>query len=257
MAGSMELENRLRRSFQLLALCAGTISSTAAAEASESSMVDVCDTKIRIGGTVFNAKAPARSWALLYPAPNKRGGVYRQGMRVDVYRLVAIEPRGILLQGEEKLCWLRLAPEFEPPRARSRPEPARTPRARGRARRAAFTRAELESGVQMVQPRSYVVERSLVREALSRAPRIARATRTRLVGARDRPWGLQLRRLARDGLLVSLGLRRNDVVKTLNGFLLVTPEGVLGARAQVQQAQRLSLAIERNGTPLTLEYRVN
>jgi hypothetical protein len=252
----MELDKQIRYSFQILALCAGAISTTATANAPTSSAIEVCDTKIRIGGTVFNAKSPARSWALLYPAPNKRGGVYRRGMQVDAFQLVAIEPRGVLLQREENLCWLRLAPEFEPPRARGRAEPARSPR-RARAQRAAFTRDELANGVQEVRPRSYVVQRRLLREALSRAPRIARATRTRFVGSRGRPRGLQLRALARNGLLESIGLRRNDVVKTLNGFSIVTPEGLLGARGQLQQAQRLSLAIERNGTPLTLEYRVN
>lgn len=229
--------------------------SAAANDAAIASRIDTCETQIRIGGSVYHEKKPARSWALLYPPASKRGGVYRPGMRIDAYRVVAIEPRGILLQGRDELCWLRLAPALDSPPARRPPQPARPKRSRTAS--AAFTRDELARGVQKIQAQSYVVQRSLVREALARAPRIARSTRTRFVGSRAQPKGMQLRSLARDGLLESLGLRRADVLKTLNGFSLTTPDGILGARGQVQNAQRLSLSIERKGKALTLEYRID
>ena len=248
----MGSKTRIEHWAVLLVACAFT-ASPGFADDDKSGRIEACETNIRIGGSVYHDRRPMHSWALLYPGASQRGGIYRPGMRVDAYRVVAIEPRGVLLERQAEVCWLRLAPKLES-RARA---PTPKPRAkRWRAPRTAFTRDELGRGVQRVQAQRYVVQRSLLREALARAPRIARSTKTRFIGGRTRPKGLMLRSLARGGLLEALGLKRNDVVKTLNGFSLTTPEGMLGARAQLQAAPRLSLSIERRGQPLTLEYRV-
>src|SRR5688572_20294539 len=104
---------RTHRWTQLFVLSTFSAPYVVSADKPSAGRIERCETSIRIGGSVYYEKSPGRSFALLYPAANKRGGVYRPGMRVDAYRLVAIEPRGILLQREDELCWLRLAPRLE------------------------------------------------------------------------------------------------------------------------------------------------
>ncbi len=237
----------------VLALCGLTVRYAAPASADA---LPVCDTQIRVGGSVYHDREPARSWALMYPAPSARGGVYRPGMHIAAYRIVTIEPRGIVLAREDQQCLLRMkaAVAAQPPPRRGG---AAVPKKERKRARAAFTRDELSRGVRSVSPTRFVIDRALLQEALARAPKIARATKVRYVGSRAKPKGLLLRSFPKDGLLRSLGLKPNDVVKTINGFSLVTPDGMLGARALVNKTENLSLIIEREGRPMSLEYRVN
>lgn len=209
----------------------------------------ICETDIRIVGALFNAQHPERSQVLLRSAPGRRSAVYRPGMSINQYRLLAIEPRAVLFADGGQSCWLRMVPG---PRARPTSPPAPSAaKAEHPVRGAAFNERELSEGIQPLGPSSFRIRRAFLREALGRGAGLVRRARIRAVGQ-----GLQLQRLDRGGLLKKLGLERKDVLQTINGLSLTTPEGVLGARALLGTAERFSLTLERDGQRRTLEYVV-
>jgi len=53
-----------------------------------------------------------------------------------------------------------------------------------------------------------------------------------------------------------LGLKNGDLLKTLNGVSLASPEDALEADAHVRDGKNFVLSIERAGTPLDIHYHV-
>lgn len=246
------------RHFTLVVMCV-TLSAQAEVLAQQPSwlrMPEECGSalqaEMRLSGTVYDNRRPERSLAILgSPAPRRSTAVYRCGSRIGAYRLLEVHPRAVLLSAEQGApCWLRMTRVPAPkPRA---PAPRRSPRRSG-----AFTSEELDRSIQQLQPSVYRVERGLIDRAIGRASTLARTTRMRPVQQHGVAVGLALQRLPKDGLLAKLGLRRGDVLKTLNGFQIASLDGMLRARSQLTSAPRLSLALVRGGQQLTIEYRLH
>jgi general secretion pathway protein C len=213
----------------------------------------VCDTKLRLIATLHDAHRPENSRAVLGLPMPRSATLYRSGAQVDDFRLVEVHPRGVRLRRHDSSCWLRITPADRGGASAS----ARPSKARKRARaKAEFSAHELDSGVEKLGPTSFRVDRVLLKQALERARGIARATRVRYVEHQSRPSGVRLRRIAKDGLLARLGLKRGDTVRTLNGLELTNPSGMLSARVALPTARAVSVVIERDGRPITLEYQI-
>lgn len=67
-----------------------------------------CKTDVRLSGAVYNARHPERSFALVQVRKNEHAGLVRVGSSLGAFRILAIEPRGILLRSTDGQCWLRL-----------------------------------------------------------------------------------------------------------------------------------------------------
>lgn len=220
-------------------------------EACEGSMQD----QIRLSGTIYDPKRPERSFAILGKRSESGTAVYRSGARIGTLELLEVHPRAVLLDSEEGApCWLRMTPvnrSTQPERPIAE-QKKKKPRAKGNV----FSKEELEQKVRKLGDGKYRVERSLLQRALESAPALARRTRTKVVQRGGAAVGVSLRRLPRDGLLSHLGFKRGDVIRTVNGISFGNLDGVLKARTQLTSAPRLSVALLRNGKPVTLEYQV-
>jgi general secretion pathway protein C len=68
--------------------------------------------------------------------------------------------------------------------------------------------------------------------------------------------GFRLYAVRADGPLPRLGFQNGDVIRAINGVDLTTPEQALEVYAAVRSAAHVSVALERNGEPITNEYWV-
>lgn len=210
---------------------------------------------VRLSGTVYDARHPERSLAVLATPSTHKTGVYRCGARWGALRILEVRPRAVLVGSDtDSPCWLPMTRPNAPAAA-----PATAPKQRERSsrRRAAFTSDELEQSIQMIRPDVYRVDRALLDKAFARAAQISRTTRTRTVEVRGAPVGMSITSLPQGGLFEHLGLKRGDVLKTLNGFQVASLDGMLKAKTQLGSASRLSLSVVRGGKPMTLEYRLH
>jgi type II secretory pathway component PulC len=216
-------------------------------------------TLIRVAGTVYDARHPERSMAILGSASSPSTAVYRTGSRYGSLELLEIRPHAVLLSSdrEESPCWLKMMrpnPNAPPP-APATP-PADPPEPSKREKKKAFSDEELKQGIQQVGPGIYRVHRSILDKALARVPKLARTTRTKTIKQNGTPVGISLTRMESGGLFEHLGLKKDDVLKTVNGFDMSSVDGMLSARTQLSSAPRLSVSVVREGRPMTLEYRV-
>jgi general secretion pathway protein C len=70
------------------------------------------------------------------------------------------------------------------------------------------------------------------------------------------PFGLRLFAVRPDGPFASLGLRNGDIVRSVNGISLTSPDSALKVYATLKVASHLSVTIDREGCPFTIEVSV-
>ncbi len=143
-----------------------------------------------------------------------------------------------------------LARAEESRRGRLRAEVRRKAEGGGRPER---VREEGED-VRQLAPESYRVSRA----AAGRLAGDARLRTTRVVPAlRDgQVVGFRLLRVHPDGPLAVLGLQSGDVIVAVNGMTTASAEQAREAYARVKGADRVLVAVEREGKRLRLEYVV-
>jgi len=198
---------------------------------------------------------PASAHALVREKSSGRFRILRPGDGLDGGRVVAsIHTRRVLLrrgQRQEYLALDRLqTARAVAARRRPRQNPARP---RGRPRSAA---ASLLPGVRRAGPGRWEIRPSVIRK-LTQNPGLLRGSARVSVQLRHgRQIGFRIHRMPNGGIYQGLGLRNEDVIRSVNGRPLTSPDRALEAYAKLRKATRIVLGITRGGRALRHEYVV-
>lgn len=68
--------------------------------------------------------------------------------------------------------------------------------------------------------------------------------------------GFQLRRIRRNSLVAQLGLKRGDIISSINDIPLNSPEKALQLFGQLRQASKVSIDLKRRGKAMTFAYEI-
>jgi general secretion pathway protein C len=68
--------------------------------------------------------------------------------------------------------------------------------------------------------------------------------------------GVKLYGIRRTSLLGRLGIRNGDMLRTINGFDMTSPDTALEAYSRLRSADKLTLAVKRQNNEMTIEYNV-
>ncbi|MBI2891722.1 MAG: hypothetical protein HYY13_13180 [Nitrospirae bacterium] len=102
----------------------------------------------------------------------------------------------------------------------------------------------------------FVLERATVDEHLSNLS--ALLTQARVVPHFNRgvPDGFRIFSIRPGSLFEQIGLKNGDVLHSINGLDITTTEEALKAFTQLKGANRMTLQLERNGTPQAMNYDI-
>ena len=107
--------------------------------------------------------------------------------------------------------------------------------------------------IRNVGPNQYVVKRADLNKATGNLG--ALASQARIVpSAKDN--GFKIFSITKDSLYSKIGIQNGDVLKSINGIELSSPDKALEAYSRLQSASKLSLDIIRKGQNETLEYTI-
>jgi general secretion pathway protein C len=164
-----------------------------------------------------------------------------RGEREPVFRrhgaeVLAIAPDRVTLQRDGAPCVARM---FAPPRAATASSPATA--ARGIVRTGADT---------------FALDRSARDALIDGAGDLIRSVAVRPEKQGDDVIGLRIAMLKPGTPLDALGVRAGDVLLSLDGTPLTSPDRMLEAYARVRTEERIRLVIQRDGRPLQLDYQV-
>jgi general secretion pathway protein C len=221
-----------------------------------------CDGPSRLVAAVTNPRVPEWSFAAIADAGGKTM-LFRVGNDISGRRIESIEPSRVVLRPSSggRRCELTM---FSPvtaaaPVAMAAPvDPAAstdmgTPPVPTDSK---ISPEELQAGVTRISDTKFSVTRGLVTKLLENQSEIMRSARIIPHEEDGRVVGVKLYGIRRNSLLGTLGLQNGDMLRTLNGFDMTSPDKALEAYARLQTASNITLSAVRRGQPLNVEYGI-
>jgi len=116
--------------------------------------------------------------------------------------------------------------------------------------------AAMVSKITKVSDTQFNVERSLVDELLQNQAQLMRSARIVPEKSGGEVVGIRLMRIRKGTLLSHLGMQNGDRLDSINGFSMGDPQKALEAYGRLRTADKLSVQINRKGSPMTLEFNI-
>lgn len=220
-----------------------------------------CDGSMRLVASVAFQRMPEWSFAQVSNGSDPPM-LYRQGSRVTDKELVMVLPSAVYMRSSNgRLCSLFLfvpAPQAAPEVAAAVPPPSTgvPPTTAGLVQSGSITEAELDSGIKAEGETKFTVQRSFVDRVLQNQAEIMRSARIVPHEENGQVMGVKLYGIRRNSLLGKLGLQNGDLLRTINGFEMSSPDTALEAYAKLRTASNLSVAVVRRGRPMTVDYDI-
>jgi len=208
-----------------------------------------CDGSVRLVASIFSPRKEDWSFASLALSAGSPL-LYRPGNTVEGKTVDSIYPEAVFLKNASGvLCSLTM---FKSPN-----QPPPVPAVAAAAPAAATSAdAELDQGIKQQSETKYTVRRSLVDKLLQNQAELMRSARVVPHEENGRVVGVKLYGIRKTSLLGKLGLQNGDMLRTINGFDMGSPDSALEAYAKLRSASNLSLAVVRRGNAVTMEYNI-
>lgn len=209
----------------------------------------------KLVGTVAGAHAPR--FAILETTAHPAGqAVYQVGDMVQQVVIVDIRSDCVVLErGEgrrESLCF-QTDSGTTPLQQSAVPPPAVRQRAATPAPRPGDAGS---TGIVRVDPGTWRVSRDLILENFANVGSLSSQATVTPYFVQGQQQGFRLSHIRAAGLLQQIGLQEGDVLQTVNGLNLYTPQEALQAYQQLQTESTVRINILRNNRPATLTYEL-
>ena len=114
----------------------------------------------------------------------------------------------------------------------------------------------MEQGIEKVNDTNYTLSRSMLNKVLDNAGKLIgiAAVAPKMEGGQS--VGMEIRGVRPNTLLTKLGIQNGDILETVNGQSLTSPDAALGAYSTLRTADKFSLSVRRGGQALMLNYRM-
>lgn len=220
-----------------------------------------CDSTVKLVASVHSERSPEWSFASL-ASGSEPPLLFREGNKVGDKEVVSVYPRAVYLrQGNGKLCSLTLfvdpnAVKPAAPVAAIAPTTPTEAAAVPSAPTSGIGEAELDQNISKQSETQYTVQRTFVDKLLASQNEIMRSARIVPHEENGQVVGVKLYGIRRNSLLGKLGVQNGDLLRTINGFDMASPDSALEAYAKLRTASNLSVAVTRRGQPMGLEYNI-
>jgi general secretion pathway protein C len=219
-----------------------------------------CEGNLRMVSAMHFEAMPEWSFAALTTG-SEEALLYRKGGRVDDKEIIEILPKAVFLrQSNGRLCSVAMffdkaaatAAASRPP-APSTPTPAPAPMINASG---GISEAEMDQNIKAVSEGKYVVQKTFVDKILQNQAQLMSSARIVPHEENGQVVGVKMYGIRRNSLLGKLGMQNGDLLRTINGFEMSSPDTALEAYARLRSASNLSVAVVRRGQAMNLTYDV-
>jgi general secretion pathway protein C len=220
-----------------------------------------CSGKLRLVGSVVSPTSPEWSFAAIAGTSDGKTMLYREGGEADGSRVLAVYASSVVMSSSSGACQLLMFEEEDgaapkrTARTTAASKPAATPTP-GDARNAGLSTEELDDGIEKISDTKFVIQRSLVDKVLANQGSLMKTARVIPHEENGRVVGVRLYGIRRTSLLGRLGVRNGDMLRTINGFDMTSPDSALEAYTRLRTADQLTLAVKRQNNDMTIEYTI-
>jgi general secretion pathway protein C len=227
------------------------------AEWDPSQPAPTCTGKLRLVGSVVSPTDPEWSFAAIAGTSDGKTMLYREGSDVDGSRVLAVYSSSVVVSGTSGACQLLM---FEEEEGSATPAPApirKTAATRAAdARSAGLSNEELDEGIEKITDTKFNIQRGLVDKVLANQGSLMKTARVIPHEEDGRVVGVKVYGIRRNSLLGRLGVRNGDMLRTINGFSMTSPDTALEAYSRLRSADKLTLAVKRQNKEMTIEYNI-
>ena len=215
-----------------------------------------CSSKLRLVGSVVSPNNPDWSFAAIVGNEGKTM-LYRKGSNVDGSYVLAVRPSSVIVQPSGGgACELSMFGEEEASAKALSVKSETRPSTASNDRNAGLTPEELGEGIEKISDTKFNIQRSLVDKVLASQGSIMKTARVIPHEENGRVVGVKLYGIRRTSLLGKLGIRNGDMLRTINGFDMTSPDTALEAYSRLRTADALTLAVKRQNKEVTIEYNI-
>jgi general secretion pathway protein C len=116
--------------------------------------------------------------------------------------------------------------------------------------------ADIASKIQKISDSEFHVDRAVVEKILGDQAELMKSARVVPDTQDGKVVGVRLFGIRPDTLLGTLGIKNGDRLETINGFDMASPEKALEAYMRLRTADGLKVQVNRNGAPMTIDYKI-
>ncbi|MEM9067407.1 MAG: type II secretion system protein GspC [Myxococcota bacterium] len=216
-----------------------------------------CEGSIRLVASVVNPRRDDWSFAAIIGAAGK-AMLFRVGQEVDGREVLQILPHRVILRpASNSPCQIVMFNEEGPVvAARTPTAPPPQERPARPSREGAIASADLEAGISRNSDSNFTIQRSLVDRILENQGELMRTARIIPHEDGGRVVGVKVYGIRRNSLLGRLGVQNGDMLRTINGYDMSSPDSALEAYARLRSADHLTLSVVRRGQPMTIDYNI-
>ena len=189
------------------------------------------------------------SVAVMRDTEAKVTGAFAVGGKIHGATVIEILETRIYLDNDGKTEYLDLfeppAPPAPPPSAAPVPNKDTDPFA-----------AELAKGIKKLAENKYELQRNTLESVLGNINLLSRSARIVPEMKDGKAAGFRLFAVRPDGPFAMIGMQNGDIISSINGLEITSPEKALEVYAKLKSASHLSLGMERNGQKITKEYNI-
>ena len=222
-----------------------------------------CEGSIRLVAALVNARHPEWSFASI-AGPDGKALLYRAGMSIEGREIMGIGSDQVFMRPSSgSLCTLAM---FAPPQAGEAPRVAAAPATPAAVVRrggeeeggddGSISSADMESGINRVSDTEFTVARGLVDQLLENQAELMRTARIIPHQEGGRTVGVKLYGIRRNSLLGRLGLQNGDMLRTINGYDMTSPDSALEAYSRLRGSNNLTVAVVRRGQAMNIDYNI-
>lgn len=217
-----------------------------------------CTLPLRLVGSVVNPTDPDWSYAAI-SGSDRKTMLYRKGSAIDGAQVLAVRASSVIVQSGAGACELSMFAEEGEEQKPKAPIAKQTEKAVSKLRNdrnAGLSAEELADGIEKISDTKFNIQRSMVDKILANQGAIMKAARVIPHEENGRIVGMKLYGIRRTSLLGKLGVRNGDMLRTINGFDMTSPDTALEAYSRLRTADQLSLAVKRQNKEMTIEYNI-
>jgi general secretion pathway protein C len=196
--------------------------------------------------------APNDTWgkwsvAILRDTESKFIGPFAVGGTIHGARVIAIEETRILFDNAGKIEFLDLVEKPTPPTPPPAPSAAGGDDPLSQA---------MDRGIKKISENNYEIQRSTLESVLGNMSLLSRSARIVPEMRDGRAAGFRLYAVKPDGPFAKIGMTNGDIISSINGLEITSPEKALEVYAKLKSASHLTLGMERNGSKVTKDYSI-
>jgi general secretion pathway protein C len=192
------------------------------------------------------------SVAVIRDTEDKSMGAFGVGTKIHDATVTEIQETRIYLDNAGKTEFLDLL-DAQANSSTSTPTPvaAVTPQPGGDA-----LSQEMDRGIRKTGEHSYEIQRQTLESVLGNMNLLSRSARIVPEIKDGKSAGFRLYSVRPDGPFAKIGMQNGDVILSINGLEITSPEKALEVYAKLKSASHLSLGLERNGQKVTKDYSI-